>query len=198
VILQATPELTHFTPRRGFAGWLYAGKAVDDYMRFLFYNGEVKMDWGARAEFGNKYALTMEYRFSRDILGFIGGRDQATGTVQFPKSPFGVSPEATASGIATFEDVPLAELTAKVIACTADWLTYHPSPPFYFGLVQFENGARVQMEFVDAASKSIAVGTTVEMLFRIKEVDHTRHYRHYFWKATPAASPSNKIQEAGQ
>ena len=113
-------------------------------MRFLSFNGEVGMDWGPRAEFGNKYPLSMEYRFSRDIMAFIGGRDKATGTVQFPKSAFGVSPEA-GTEIAAYEDVPLAELRAKVVACTADWLTFHPSPPFYFGLVQFANGARAQI-----------------------------------------------------
>ena len=174
------------------------GKPVDDYMRFLSYNGEVGMEWGARAEFGNKYALTMEYRFSRDMLGFIGGRDKATRVVQFPKTPLAVAPGAAADRVASYEDVPLANLRARVIACTADWLTYHPSPPFYFGLVQFDNGARVQMEFVDVAAGSVAIGATVEMLFRIKEIDNVRHYRHYFWKATPATGVAAQKLEAAQ
>lgn len=196
LLFEVTPRLADFAPRRGVSGWLRAGKSVDDYMRFLSYNREVEMEWGARAEFGNKYALTMEYRFSRDMLAFIGGRDKATGVVQFPKSPLGVAPGATGTAIAAFDDVPLADLPAKVIACTADWLTYHPSPPFYFGLVQFENGARVQMEFVDLAANAIAVGAPVEMLFRIKEIDHMRQYRHYFWKATSAAAPAQRLEAA--
>ena len=198
LILEATPEILDFKPRRGLSGWLAAGKPVDDYMRFLSYNGEVGMEWGARAEFGNKYALTMEYRFSRDMLAFIGGRDKATRVVQFPKTPLAVAPDAAADRVAAYEDVPLANLQAKVVACTADWLTYHPSPPFYFGLVQFDNGARVQMEFVDVASGSIEIGAAVEMLFRIKEIDNVRHYRHYFWKATPATGVAAQKLEAAQ
>jgi 3-hydroxy-3-methylglutaryl CoA synthase/uncharacterized OB-fold protein len=198
LILEATPAIADFAPRRGLSGWLAVGKPVDDYMRFLSYNGEVGMEWGARAEFGNKYALTMEYRFSRDMLGFIGGRDKATRVVQFPKTPLAVAPGAAADRVASYEDVPLANLRARVIACTADWLTYHPSPPFYFGLVQFDNGARVQMEFVDVAAGSVAIGATVEMLFRIKEIDNVRHYRHYFWKATPVAGGAAQQLEAAQ
>jgi len=184
MLFEVTPAIRGFAPRHGLAHFLANSKSTDDYMRFLSFNGEVGMDWGPRAEFGNKYPLSMEYRFSRDIMAFIGGRDLATGTVQFPKSAFGVSPEA-GTEIAAYEDVPLAELRAKVVACTADWLTFHPSPPFYFGLVQFENGARAQMEFVDVASGAVQVGGEVEMVFRIKEIDHVRNYRHYFWKATP-------------
>jgi 3-hydroxy-3-methylglutaryl CoA synthase/uncharacterized OB-fold protein len=198
LLLEATPEIVHFAPRRGLSGWLDAGKPVDDYMRFLSYNSEVEMEWGARAEFGNKYALTMEYRFSRDMLAFVGGRDKETNVVQFPKTPLGVAPEASGSALAAFEDVPLADLHAKVVACTADWLTYHPSPPFYFGLVQFDNGARVQMEFVDVASGSVSVGASVEMLFRVKEIDHMRSYRHYFWKATPVIAGAASFKEAAQ
>jgi uncharacterized OB-fold protein len=163
-------------------------------MRFLSYNDEVEVEWGARAEFGNKYALTMENRFSADMLAFVGGRDKQTGVVQFPKTPKGVAPGAL--GIAEYEDVPLADMSAKVIAGTADWLTYHPSPPLYFGLVQFDNGARVAMEFVDVASGTVAVGQTVDMLFRIKEIDRIRCYRHYFWKATPAVASA--IAEAAE
>jgi 3-hydroxy-3-methylglutaryl CoA synthase/uncharacterized OB-fold protein len=184
MLFQVTPAITGYAPRRGLSGWLAAGKPTDDYMRFLSYNEEIAMEWGPRAEFGNKYPLTMEYRFSRDIMAFIAGRDLATGVVQFPKSAFGVSPEA-GTEIAAYEDVPLADLHASVVASTADWLTFHPSPPFYFGLVQFDNGARLQMEFVDVASGEVPVGAPVEMCFRIKEIDRMRNYRHYFWKARP-------------
>jgi 3-hydroxy-3-methylglutaryl CoA synthase/uncharacterized OB-fold protein len=195
LLFEVTPEILGFAPRRGLSRWLRGGKSVDDYTRFLSYNNQIDLEWGARAEFGNKYALTMEYRFSRDMLAFVGGRDRETNVVQFPKSALSVAPEAGTSGVAQYDDVPLADLQAKVIACTADWLTYHPSPPFYFGLVQFENGARVQVEFVDVAAGSIQVGATVEMLFRVKEIDNVRHYRHYFWKATPVKDGAATVEE---
>lgn len=196
ILLRTTEAINDFRPRRGLTAWLDAGVETEDYMRFLSYKGEVALEWGARAEFGNKYALTAEHRHSRDMLGFIAGKDRQTGVVQFPKSPMAVGPGAT--GVAEYEDVPLADLPARIIACTADWLTYHPSPPFYFGLVQFENGARMPMEFVDVGSRSIDIGAEVEMRFRIKEIDRTRGYRHYFWKATPALDQQSGMAEAAQ
>lgn len=196
MVLEATQALADFRPAKGVARWIAEGDATDDYMRFLSFNNEIDVEWGPRAEFGNKYALTMENRFGRDMLGFIGGRDKATGVVQFPKTPMAVAPQAEDSAV--YEDVPLADLTAKVIAGTADWLTYHPSPPLYFGLVQFANGARVAMEFVDVGSGTIDVGDEVEMVFRVKEIDRVRNYRHYFWKAKPRIEQDVAAKEAAE
>jgi 3-hydroxy-3-methylglutaryl CoA synthase len=195
-LLKTTEAIADFKSQRGISAWLDAGVQTDDYMRFLSYKGEVSLEWGARAEFGNKYALTAEYRYSHDMLAFVGGRDRETGVVQFPKSPMAVAPGA--SGVAEYDDVPLADLSARIVSCTADWLTYHPSPPFYFGLVQFDNGARVAMEFVDVGEGAIDVGAEVEMRFRIKEIDGMRGYRHYFWKATPVLDQQASMAEAAE
>ncbi len=198
VVLEATGAITDARPKRGVSGWLAQGEPSDDYLRYLSFKGEVEIDWGPRAEFGNKFALTAEYRASRDTLGFVGGRDRQTGVVQFPKTPVSVAPGAGA--LAAYDDVSLAELPARVVSMTADWLTYHPSPPFYFGLVQFDNGARVMMEFVDVRNGSLAVGASVTMMFRIKEIDRNRAYRHYFWKATPAGRSvrADQLQDAAE
>lgn len=195
ILLEVTPEIEKLQARRGVAGSLARGMPNDDYMRFLSFNDEIGIDWGMRAEFGNKYALTTEWRSSRDNLAFLGGRDRQTGVVQFPKTPKAVAPGAT--GIAEYEDVALADQPAKVISFTADNLTYHPSPPLYFGLVQFDNGARLMMEFVDVAPGALVIGAPLEMVFRIKEIDHGRGYRHYFWKATPIAAAVG-VKEAAQ
>ena len=125
-------------------------------------------------------------------LAFLGGRDKQTGVVQFPKTPASVAPGA--SGFAQYEDVALSDVPAKVVSFTADWLTYYPSPPFYFGLVQFENGARVLMEMVDVPEGALSVGGELEMVFRVKEIDSIRGYRHYFWKATPTIAKAEAAQ----
>ena len=53
------------------------------------------------------------------------------------------------------------------------------------GLVQFENGARVMMEFTDADADSFAAGDAVSMRLRIKSHDRRRGFRTYFWTAAP-------------
>ncbi|MES2987346.1 MAG: 3-oxoacyl-[acyl-carrier-protein] synthase III C-terminal domain-containing protein [Pseudomonadota bacterium] len=187
ILIEPTDAILTTRPRRGVSGWIAEGARSTDYAKYLSLKGELQVEWGPRSEFGNKFAPTVNARAVRDTLAFVGGRDRQTGVVQFPKTPMGIAPGA--SGVAEYDDVLLADEPARVVAVTADWLTYHPSPPFYFGLVQFENGARMPMEFVDVADRAIDVGTPVEMTFRIKEIDRMRGHRQYFWKAVPIRRP---------
>lgn len=88
------------------------------------------------------------------------------------------------------EDVRLADDLARIISVTADRLNFTPDPPFWFGLAQFDNGARVMMEFTDADGRGFSVGDQVRMRFRIKSRDRRRGFRTYFWKAAPADRPT--------
>ena len=79
----------------------------------------------------------------------------------------------------------LAERGAKVLSWSAEYLSYHPSPPNHYGQVDFEGGGRILMEFTDITKGEIDVGTPMEMVFRIKDKDEKRGFTRYFWKATP-------------
>ncbi|MFW2828735.1 OB-fold domain-containing protein [Sphingomonas sp. ID0503] len=168
------------------AEMLRGGLVTQDYTRFLSLTGAIDLDWGMRAEFEQKAQGTVLERHGRDAMGFVGGRD-AAGNVQFPKSRVPVRPDA--SGPEAMEDVRLADLTATLKSVTADRLNYTPDPPFWFGLVQFDNGARVLMELTDAGAEGFRVGDQLRMRFRIKSHDRRRGFRTYFWKAAPAARP---------
>jgi uncharacterized OB-fold protein len=169
---------------------LTSGRRLTDYTRFLNLSGCLGLDWGPRSEFEQKVAAPVLERYGRDAMGFIGGRD-ARGNVQFPKSQIPVSPAAR--GPEPLIDVRLADEPASIVSITPDRLNYTPDPPFIFGLVQFENGARVMMEFTDAGADALPVGDPVAMRFRIKALDHRRGFRTYFWKAAPAGRP--KLEE---
>lgn len=166
---------------------LRQGLAFKDYMRFLSLSGSLELDWGPRSELEQKTAAPVLERYGRDMLGFVGGRD-STGNVQFPKTRLPVSPEADAAVPLT--DVRLADTVARIQSVTADRLNYCPDPPFHFGLVQFDNGARVLMEFCDVPPGPLEVGDPVRMRFRIKSADRRRGFRTYFWKAAPAERPA--------
>jgi uncharacterized OB-fold protein len=161
---------------------LRKGREITDYVRFASLSGAIELDWGVRSEFEQKTAATVLGRYGADMMGFIAGRD-SRGNVQFPKSPIPVSPAA--NGPEPLEDVRLADCVARIVSITADRLNYTPDPPFLFGLTQFENGARVMMEFTDADAGDLAVGDAVTMRFRIKSIDRRRGFRTYFWKAAP-------------
>lgn len=169
------------------AAQMTEGLAFDDYIRFLSLNGALDLDWGVRSEFEQKAQATVLERYGRDMIGFIGGRD-AKGNVQFPKSRIPVRPDA--QGPEAMEDVRLAGELATIVSVTADRLNYTPDPPFWFGLTQFDNGARVMMEFTDVDARGFRVGDRVRMRPRIKSLDTKRGFRTYFWKAAPAERPT--------
>jgi 3-hydroxy-3-methylglutaryl CoA synthase/uncharacterized OB-fold protein len=167
------------------AQMLDQGVAFAEYVRFLSLTGSLDLDWGPRAEGELKTSATALARHGRDVTGFVGGADR-TGNVQFPKSPVPVAPDASGP----LADVRLAETPARVVSFTADRLNYTPDPPFNFGLVQFENGARLLMEFCDTPKEGLAVGDPLQMRFRIKSLDRKRGFRTYFWKAAPRTRPA--------
>ncbi len=168
------------------AAELREGQVLASYSRFLSLTGSLELDWGMRAEFEQKAQATVLERVGRDMVGFVGGRDSA-GNVQFPKSAFPVNPEL--SGVERMEDVRLADLEATIVSVTADRLNFSPDPPFDFGLVQFDNGARVLMEMVNRPADGFRVGDRVRMRLRTKAQNRRLGFRTYFWKAAPLVRP---------
>lgn len=170
-------------PRRGVTGSLARGAPTDNYMRWLFHRGNLKLDRGMRAEFDQKQPGTTLWRQRKAVLGLVGGRCTKTGTVQFPKTIISVNPNDHAAH--TQEDYPLADRKATILTYTADSLTYSPAPPSFYGMIDFEGGGRLMAEFTDADAEDVDVGREVEMMFRIKGVDEMRDFTKYFWKAVP-------------
>ena len=168
------------------AALLAEGEVIRDITRFLNLTGAIELDWGMRAEFEQKAQATVLDRVGRDMIGFVGGRD-STGNVQFPKSAYPVNPAL--GGIEQMEDVRLADEEATIVTVTADRLNFSPDPPFDFGLVQFDNGARVLMEMVDRPASGFKVGDRVRMRLRIKSQNLRLGFRTYFWKAAPVVRP---------
>ena len=179
---QREPYLFTIAPPTSASHQLNQSLAIS-YGAYASSRGLLDIDFGPRAERVDKIALTVHERGRRDISGFIGGKVSADGAVQFPKSP--VAMDDTVMIESDYIDVRLADDIATVVSITTDHLIYTPQPPFRYGLVEFENGARVQMEFVDVSDAGVAIGDRVSMKFRIKSIDRERGYRHYFWKAAP-------------
>jgi uncharacterized OB-fold protein len=188
LILRTTARIAALPARQGVSGSLARRFADTNYVRYLFANGHIDLDRGMRAEFETKQPLTALYRNRKAVLGLVGGRGVRTGNVQFPKSAIGVNGDAQAGE--TMEDYPLAERTAFILTHTADNLTYSPDPPALYGMIEFEGGGRMNVEFCDMEQEALAVGLPMRMMFRIKSIDEQRQFRRYFWKAAPAADRS--------
>jgi 3-hydroxy-3-methylglutaryl CoA synthase len=157
-----------------------------NYLKYLAFAGHLDLELGKRAEFDQKPVLTALYRNRKAVLGLVGGKCTVTGTVQYPRSEISVNQNQASVG--TQEDYPFAHRPAKVMTYTADSLTYTPDPPNYYGMIEFEGGGRMLVEFADADAESVFVGAPVRMVFRVKARDVRSGFIKYFWKAVPAGS----------
>jgi hydroxymethylglutaryl-CoA synthase len=183
LLFETTERLARLPPRRGVQGSLARGVKDDNYIRWLFHRGLLQLDRGMRAEMDRKQPGTTLWRHRKAVLGLVGGRCTKTGTVQFPRSDISVNPGDPAAH--TQEDYGFAERKAWVVTYTADELTYSPNPPAVYGMIDFEGGGRITVEFADVAAGDVAVGQEMRMVFRIKAVDEMRDFTQYFWKAIP-------------
>ena len=183
LLLQATNALERAARRKTVAAALARRRPQENYLRFLFHRGQLDLERGMRAEHDQKQPGTTLYRNRKAVFALVGGRSRKTGTVQFPKSAIGVDPNDPSIGAQ--DDHPLAERLARIVTYTADNLTYSPDPPACYGMIDFDGGGRMIAEFADVVPADLAVGNRMRMVFRVKAVDEMRHFKRYFWKATP-------------
>jgi hydroxymethylglutaryl-CoA synthase len=184
LLFRATPGIAQKRPPRGVAGCLAARRDEPSYTRFLAHCGLLPVEAGMRAERDNRTAPTVLWRKREDISAFVGGRCRECGAVQFPRARVCVNPVCRRTD--SQEPHRLAESRGRVKTFTEDWLAHSPRPPLIYGNVAFEEGGNAFMEFADFEAGEVAVGTPVRFVFRIKDLDHLRGFRRYFWKAAPA------------
>ncbi len=184
LLLRATDAIGRHKPARGVSGWLARRREETNYQKFLSFNEVIEVERGMRSELDKATALSSLYR-NRDMLtGFVGGKCTVCGTLQFPRSNVCVNPNCNA--FHSQEPQPFADLEGRIMSYTADNLTYSADPPACYGMVQFDAGGRIMIDFTDVAPEEIDVGKKMDMVFRIKDVDPQRGFTRYFWKATAA------------
>ena len=182
LMFEVTPAILSHRHPVGVDGWLARRQPETNYLKCLFFAGQLDLELGMRAELDRKQPLTALYRNRKTVLSLVGGRCKITGEVQFPRTPISVGAKHAVVG--TQEDYPLADVPAHILTCTSDSLTYTPDPPNHYGMIAFEGGGRMLTEFTDVHADAVAVGARVRMVFRIKAVDEQRDFTRYFWKAT--------------
>ena len=181
VLLRATDALKSYKPANGVASAIEARREETNYNKFLSFNNLIERDIGKRGE-ADKQTYLSGYNRRKDLLtGFIGGKCRECGTVQIPREKYCVNPECNA--LESQDDYSFADKAGEVMTWTADRLTFDWSPPAYFGMVQFEGGGKLMMDFTEVEEGRIDSGSKVSVHFRIRQFDSQRGYRKYFWKA---------------
>lgn len=193
LLFETTDAIASARPARGVGGSLAAGAREENYNKFLSFNKTVTKDFGKRGEVDKQTALSTLYRNRKMLTGFVGGKCATCGTVQFPKARYCVNPNCGA--LDSQDDHPMADTPGKVNTYTADSLTFSLDPPAYFGMVQFEGGGRLMVDFSDVDGDTFDIGAAVRMQFRVREFDDERGFRKYFWKAVPTDGQSAGVKE---
>lgn len=184
LLFEVTEAIAELAARKCVQAALARRKEELNYQKFLSFNDTVEMEHGMRAEMDKLTTLTTQYRNREMVTGLVGGCCSHCGTRQYPKGRYCVNPECNA--LDSQDDLSFADTAATVMTYTADSLTYSRNPPHYYGMVQFEGGGRLVMDFADVDDGTMAVGLPMQLMFRVKDYDRTRGFVRYFWKATPA------------
>jgi hydroxymethylglutaryl-CoA synthase len=189
LLFEATDALANYQKRHyGVSKWLRRRIACS-YSRYAVLNGILKPDRGIRAEIDKATAMTAMYRHRELIFGFKGGRCMQCGTHQIPRTRICCNSKCGAVDAQALYS--FANSTGHIMSWSADRLTYTPDPPAYYGAIDFEEGARLMMDFTDMQPGSVDVGSAMRMVFRIKDLDRVRGFSRYFWKAAPVHLGSN-------
>ncbi|MBN1945721.1 MAG: hydroxymethylglutaryl-CoA synthase family protein [Bradymonadales bacterium] len=183
---RVTGAIRSLPPRRGIAGSLARKAPLDSYAKFARFRDLLDLEYGIRGELGGQTPMTALYRDRKMILGLMGARCTACQTPQFPPQPYCVNPECGAFD--QMEEYHFSERLGRVVMYTGDRLAVTTDPPAIYGLVQFEGGGRMLLDFTDCALEEVSVGLGVRMSFRKRWYDKERGYTGYFWKAVPQAN----------
>ncbi|MEM9254701.1 MAG: 3-oxoacyl-[acyl-carrier-protein] synthase III C-terminal domain-containing protein [Pseudomonadota bacterium] len=185
LLFRATHRVNSMNREGGVAANLARGAADRNYSRYLTINHLISMEHGIRAELDKNTGLSTAYRNRELTSGLIGGRCTVCGTLQIPATNVCVQPDCGAIGSQVAH--PFADVPAELKSYTGDNLTYTIDPPAYYGMVQFRGGGRIMADFADVLPDlGLSVGMPMRMVFRVKDYDHKRGFRRYFWKAAPA------------
>jgi uncharacterized OB-fold protein len=139
---------------------------------------------GIRGEIIPPTAMTILWQEGRTVSALVGVRCRSCGTPQYPKHTVCVNPECETVG--NMEPYRFSDKTAKVVSFTGDNLAFSWDPPSIYGLVDFEGGGRLFLDFTDCRIGDIKVGMPMELTFRRKYSDKQRGFYGYYWKVTPA------------
>lgn len=182
LVFEATDAIADFQPV--VSPQLARGIEEENYLKLPIFQGMLAWEKGLRGRINVNEALSVAFRRSRDLLGFVGGRCRQTGTVQFPASRLAAGQQGLR--LDTLDPYPLADLGGTIATCTADSLAFSRHPPNCYGLIDFHGGGRLMMDFTDPDAEQLRAGDEVRFVFRIKDHDDQTGYQRYFWKAVAA------------
>ncbi len=169
LVLRTTAAVAAGRPTSATVDEQLANGGPLSYGRYLSWRGILPVEPPRRPE----PARTSSSAAGRSVpwkFGFEASRAD-DGTVHLPPLPD------------ESDHLSMAEAQGTVTTFTIDRLSYTPSPPMVFAVVDFDGGGRLPVELTDVDASSVRVGDRVEMTFR--RLSSADGIHNYFWKARP-------------
>ncbi len=180
MVLEATSALPTNRPSRPLSVELANRIEEKNYLKFMVFRGLVPTISLSGERFTS---ISAAYR-DRDFLNrLIGMQCSKSGQVFFgPEAKF----KSTNSNN-IFVRKSFADSKACILLWSADYIMESIDPPASAGVIAFEEGGKLSVDFTDVEANQLAVGLPVEMVFRISNVEPKTGLRRYFWKARPVS-----------
>lgn len=189
LFFQVTENINKIRAEAGVRASLENRAELDNYIKYLVWRNALAADFGLRAEEDVYTPWSMVWRKRKEIFGLYGSKCEKCGTVQYPPQRICVNPDCEA--IDQMADYRLADKTGRILSYTGDVLAATASPPAIYAQIEFEGGGKNIFDLTDCDLKSIMVGSSIKMSFRIKYHDRARNIVGYFWKAIPTKEMIN-------
>jgi hydroxymethylglutaryl-CoA synthase len=180
-ILRATEEIKKFQKTPLISHQL-AGKINITYGQYLTWRGLVPIEASTLPE-RSAISLQSRWRERKTIMALIGVRCKKCGTPQMNQLGQTVRVCVNCQTKDQFEPYKFSDKKAKLFTYSVDQLMPTLNPPGVNGVVDFEGGGRLIVEFTDCDINKMKVDMPMEMTFR--KMFTSRGIHNYFWKAKP-------------
>ena len=180
-ILRATDEIKKFQKTPVISHQI-DGKINITYGQYLTWRGLVPIEASTLPE-RSAISLQSRWRERKTIMALVGVRCKKCGTPQMNQLGQTVRVCVKCQTKDQFEPYKFSDKKAKLFTYSVDQLMPTLNPPGVNGVVDFEGGGRLIVEFTDCDANKMKVDMPMEMTFR--KMFTSRGIHNYFWKAKP-------------
>jgi len=179
LLFEATPEIAKGIGKPASAA-LARREEFSAYTKYLVFKNMIPVEVGIRGELQAPTAFSTLWRERTSVMGAVGSKCKKCGAVVYPRER--VCPHCQNT---EFDPYLLRNKEAKIFTFTGDMLAFSYDPPQFYGMIDFVDGARMQVDFTDCKQEDLKVGNPVDLTFRRKYSDDLRGIYGYTWKAMP-------------
>jgi hydroxymethylglutaryl-CoA synthase len=180
-VLRVTDEIKKFQKTPVISQQL-KGMMPITYGQYLTWRGLVPVETSTLPE-RSPISLQSRWRERKTILALYGVKCRKCGTPQMNQLGQAVRVCVKCQAKDQFEPYKFSDKKAKLFTYSVDQLMPTLNPPGVNGVIDFEGGGRLIVEFTDCDINKMKVGMTMEMTFR--KMFTSRGIHNYFWKAKP-------------